>query len=231
MPEFGKIMLFGSLLLLVCCNEDESAVQTFNYDFEEGTEGWTAGFSDYPSGWEESRFEFQFAHTDLPEEVNQDSKALLLSGRNISDDLFMYIKKQISGLKPNHNYRLSFEVQLASQYPEESVGIGGSPGGSVFLKAGGSAVEPVPVEEGAEIRMNINKGNQSQGGDQMKVLGTIGIEGEDFIYELIQRDNIQQPLNVKTDSSGNLWIIIGTDSGFEGVTTLYYNAVKVRLQE
>lgn len=211
-------------------DEDNHPIHSFTFNFEKGTEGWTAGFSDYPSGWDTSRFEFRFAHAGLPEEVNQNNKALLISGRNISDDLFMFIKKQITGLKPNHNYLLSLKIEFASQYPEESIGIGGSPGGSVYLKTGGSAFEPLPIEEDGEIRMNVDKGNQSQGGNQMVVIGTVGIEGEEFMYQLIQHDNSQQPLNVRTDTSGNIWIIIGTDSGFEGITTLYYNSVEVRLQ-
>ncbi len=79
--------------------------------------------------------------------------------------------------------------------------------------------------------MNIDKGNQSQGGADMLVLSTIGIPGNDFTYQIIRRNNLNQPLNVNSDASGNLWVIIGTDSGFEGTTTLYYNAIEVRLQE
>jgi hypothetical protein len=111
------------------------------------------------------------------------------------------------------------------------VGIGGSPGASVFLKAGGSTVEPYSIIENGEVIMNIDKGNQSEGGSNMKILGTIGIPGNDFTYQLIKRDNLQSPLSVTSDSNGDLWVIIGTDSGFEGTTTLYYNAVEVRLQE
>lgn len=195
------------------------------------TEDWIAGFSDYPADWEESRFEFQFEHAELPDEVNQNSRSLLVSGRNISDDLFMFLKKEISGLKPNHRYLVSFELEVASQYPEESAGIGGSPGASVFLKAGATDTEPQAVVENGEIRMNIDKGSQSQGGEDMQVLGNIGIPGEEFRYQLIQRDNLQNPLSVQTDASGNLWVIVGTDSGFEGTTTLYYNTIEVTLEE
>ena len=233
MDKFHYLFLMVFFLVLNSCNDEESEdfTHTFTYNFDDGTEGWSAGFSDYPATWDESRFEFRFEHTGLPQEVNQEGKALLLSGRNISDDLFMFLKKKITGLKADQNYRLTFTIRIASQYPEGSAGIGGSPGGSVFLKSGGSDIEPVPVVKEGEIRMNIDKGNQSQGGSQMQVLGTIGIEGEEFVYELIERNNQQQPLNVKTDSSGNLWLIIGTDSGFEGVTTLYYDAVEVNLKD
>lgn len=223
--------IFFILGMLSCDKDNEPLTQSFTYNFENDTENWEAGFSDYPADWEESRFEFRYEHTALPEEVNENSHSVLISGRNISDDLFMFIKKRISGLKPNQKYLLYVEVELASQYPEESVGIGGSPGGSVYLKAGASATEPEPITEDGEVRMSIDKGNQAQGGEDMQVIGTVGIPGEEFNYQLIQRDNRQNPSEVHSDASGNLWVIVGTDSGFEGITTLFYNRIEVRLEE
>lgn len=229
----NSLYLFLFCLLLLSCKAEEepSPSQSLTFDFESGTESWTAGFSDYPADWDKSRFEFRFEHTELPEEVNSNNSALLISGTNLSDDLFMFSKKRISGLKPNHNYLISFELELASRYPEQSVGVGGSPGASVYLKAGASATEPQPVEKDGEIRMNIDKGGQSQGGEDMRLLGNIGIPGEEFRYQLIQRDNLQHPLPVRSDASGNLWLIVGTDSGFESTTTLYYNRIQVILEE
>lgn len=230
--SFPLLSLFLCLVLPSCKEEETPAPsQSFSYTFENSTEGWVAGFSDYPADWEESRFEFQFEHAALPDEANADSRSLLISGRNISDDLFMFVKKRVTGLKPNHPYLVSFEIEIASQYPEESAGIGGSPGASVFLKAGATDTEPQPVVENGDIRMNIDKGGQSQGGEDMQVLGNIGIPGEEFSYQLIRRDNLQSPLSVQSDASGNLWIIVGTDSGFEGTTTLYYNTIEVTLEE
>lgn len=228
-----RLLLFFLCIGLISCKDDDDdpVRETFTYNFAEGTEGWTADFSDYPADWDETRLEFQFEHTDLPDEVNSNSQSLLISGRNISDDLFMFIKKRITGLKPDHSYRLKIQVELASQYPEESVGIGGSPGASVYLKAGASAIEPKTIVEDSDIRMNIDKGNQSQSGEDMLVLGSIGIPGEEFSYQLIQRDNMQNPLQVQSDAAGDLWVIIGTDSGFEGTTTIFYNSITVNLEE
>lgn len=228
-----KYLVYAFLFFLIACKDDEETTgpQTFRYDFEEGMEGWTAGFSDYPADWDPDRFQFRFAHADLPDEANGIANSLEISGDNPSDDLFMYIKKQITGLAPDREYLLQVQVELASRYPEDSPGIGGSPGASVYLKAGGSTHEPQTMEEGGMVVMNIDKGNQSQGGNDMVVIGNVGIPGDEFSYTLIQRDNMQQPVRVRTDDSGNLWVIIGTDSGFEGTTTLYYNTVEVFLEE
>jgi hypothetical protein len=34
---------------------------------------------------------------------------------------------------------------------------------------------------------------------------------------------------VKSSASGDLWLLVGTDSGFEGQTALYYQRIEVRL--
>jgi hypothetical protein len=211
--------------------EAPTPVQTVTYSFEENAEGWAGGFADYPADWEEDRLAFQFSHAPLPEEVNQDGGALKVSGKNLSDDLFIFVKKQISGLRPEHTYAVTFQVELASQYPQESFGIGGSPGSSVYLKVGGSTAEPQAVVKDGYYRMNIDKGNQAQGGEQMVVAGTVGIPGNEFKYQLIRRDNLQEPVRVRTDAEGKLWVVVGTDSGFEGTTTLYYNQIEVMLKE
>lgn len=228
-----RLYLFCALAALSFgCNDDDDVVlpdNSFSFDFEQGAEGWEGGVADFPMDWDEDRLEFAFAHEALPAEVSEEGMGLKLSGRNISDDLFLFTKKQITGLEPNHTYRVTFQVELASKYPESSFGIGGSPGASVYLKAGGAAIEPMPVEEDGDIRMNIDKGNQAQGGEDMVVLGNIGTTGDLETYQLIQRDNLHDPIEITTDSNGSLWLIIGTDSGFEGTTTLYYNSVEVQL--
>ena len=41
-------------------------------------------------------------------------------------------------------------------------------------------------------------------------------------YRIKTLDNTDMPLSVTTDSDGAVWLIVGTDSGFEGLTRLYY---------
>jgi hypothetical protein len=227
----GSVILFCiSIGFFSCDTDDEEDIHVFVFDFEQSTEGWIGDFSDYPSDWDPANLEFEFAHTNLPEETTLEKKALMLSGRNISDDMFMFLKKQITGLIPNREYQVRIRVRMASQYPEGSVGIGGSPGASVFLKAGGSTIEPEPVEEDGYIAMNIDKGNQAVGGQDAVLIGNVGISGEEFVYTMIERDNFQNPVRVRTDNNGSLWVIVGTDSGFEGISTLYYNKIEVRLR-
>lgn len=213
-------------------DDEDTPIGPFYYDYEQDTQGWLAGFADYSSVMDPGQFEFEFSRQSLPAEVGQNAMALRISGRNLSDDLFMFVKKKLTGLQPNHTYKATFRITLASSYPEQ-VGIGGSPGASVYLKAGGTTHEPMPIDLGGagnNIRMNLDKGEQASSGSNMVVLGNIGIPGQQATYSLITRDNAQNPVSITADANGELWVIVGTDSGFEGTTQLYYNSIEVELE-
>ena len=223
--------------MLSCDTEDDGStpdIIELTFDFEENEEGWTGGFADLPEEGHDI-YELEVDLSPIPEETNATGNSIRIQGNNRSDDLFMFLKKQITGLSPSTTYQIIYDIEIASQYPEEAPGAGGSPGGSVFIKAGATAEEPIPIVEDQGgvnyLRMNIDKGNQSQEGADMINMGTVGIDGDEYKYELIQRSNEDRRFSVTTDPDGNLWLIIGTDSGFEGLTVLYYNRIKVRLEK
>ena len=221
-------------LAFLACKETERPIGEeleYVFNFANDEEGWQGGFSDLRAEGHDI-FELEYGHSALPEETGVQDNALFIQGHNRSDDLFMFFKREIAGLNPNAMYRVVIDIELASQYPETSVGIGGSPGASVFLKAGAVNYEPRPeVTDEDYLQMNIDKGNQAQDGEDMYNVGTVGIPGEEFRYMLINRGNQERPLDVRASGAGSLWAIVGTDSGFEGLTRLYYNRITVTLQE
>lgn len=197
-----------------------------NDTFTTNPNGWDGSVSDYSVGME-ATIEFSFAHTNLPAPLDQSKKSLKVFGRNRSDDLFMFVRKQLTGLAPNTDYKLVFDVELASLHPEESIGIGGSPATSVFLKAGASAIKPERVKDGDFYKLSVDKGYQSDAGKASVLLGNVSNGKDVEEYALIQRSNKDQPLPARTNNKGELWVFIGTDSGFEGDQALYYNRIKV----
>jgi hypothetical protein len=85
----------------------------------------------------------------------------------------MFVKRRVRGLESNENYLVDFEVIISSEAKADCVGIGGSP--AIALEAGASTIEPVAVADtDGFLRMNVDKGNQSVGGGDAKVLGNIG---------------------------------------------------------
>ena len=112
-------------------------------------------------------------------------------------------------------------------------GVGGSPGESVFLKAGFSLEEPKALlDENGYLRMNIDKGIQGGGGEDMDIVSNVanGIRVcHDTPYaSLTKYYSHKNTLLVEEDSL--IWLALGTDSAFESKTTLYFDSIKVSFE-
>ncbi|HEX8311670.1 MAG TPA: hypothetical protein VF614_10155 [Chthoniobacteraceae bacterium] len=202
------------------------------YKFSESSSGFAARFADYPAG-QESFFELQADYRELPKYLGAKG-ALFISGNNHSDDLFMFVKNRIGGLRAGGAYSVTLHIQIASNAPNGSVGIGGSPASSVYLKAGVANVEPVAVNRDGFMEMNVDKGVQSQPGEDAQVLGNIGVDtttDKAGNSRYVLKNFRSQQFLVEADSAGNLWLFTGTDSGFEGTTSLYFTKIKATLHD
>jgi hypothetical protein len=226
-----RILVAVLAVLTISCSDEKDGVNpnnSINADFSKSIEGWNWGFADYPEGVEEE-WQFSVKQDTLPSPLDRTKKALRVSGSNHSDDLFMYITKKVTMPKANQSYEGTFEIDFATEAAEGSMGVGGSPAHSVYMGIGLVSVEPAKkMTDDGHYRMNISKISQSQDGEDMKVIGDVSNGKDDFVYTMVKRTG---KFTGKTDANGNLWVIIGTDSGFEAVTTLYYTNVKVDLKE
>ena len=218
------------ILPVAGCSEKSEPID-INFDLSRDAEGWAGGFTDLPVEYEQDSYQLDYGYVDSP----LGGKALMLSSMNRSDDTFMFIKKQLTsadGLSPNTAYLVTIEVTFASNAPAGAVGIGGPPGEAVYVKVGASAIEPSPVDDNGFYTLTVDKGSQSEGGRDAVVVGNVAkLVNDDFeTYELKTLANQDNPLEVTTDADGNMWIFAGTDSGFEGLTTLYYTEVNITLE-
>ena len=113
--------------------------------------------------------------------------------------------------------------------------IGG--GESVYVKVGATTEEPLVEEDPTDgwLRMNIDKGNQAQEGEDMINIGDMAnpniSPATAGSYELMEQNSAGRAFEVTADEEGVLWFIVGTDSGFEGLTALYYDTITVVLEE
>jgi len=212
-----------------------------DYNFRGGTLGWTADFADYPpnTNADNSLYELDARLRFMPRKLTRvPRRGFYLRGHNRSGDLFMFLKRRLTtadGIVAGQTYRIEYVITLASNAPSRCVGIGGAPGESVFLKVGASSIEPLAVlQPNGYLRMNVDKGNQAQSGTAASVAGNIanGIPCEQALpsypFALIQRSH-QHTSNVTANEGGELWLLVGTDSGFEGLTKLYYQSIRVKL--
>lgn len=220
------------IIVLFSCRDpevDPPERTVHEWIFDEDAQGWEGDFADYPVGVEEF-YELEYSHTRLPAPLDTTRGALMLSGSNRSDDLFMYIKRRITNLLPETVYHITFHVEFASNVADGMAGIGGSPGESVYVKAGAAAGEPDRIIDDMDYyRMNIDIGNQSQDGSDMVVIGDFSNNTDQEVYTIKAVANDNQAFSVLSSDTGELWIIVGTDSGFEGTTTIYYSNIRVEL--
>lgn len=215
------------------CMPTSTETITVTSDFANGPLGWVAGVSDYSVDQEEI-IEFEAGIRPLPAEISGSASGFFVSSRNRSDDLFVYLKRRIGTteqLEPNTTYRLSFTVTIASNAPSGCAGVGGAPGEGLYVKVGGSTTEPVTLPPDAEgyYALSVDKGNQSSGGPAGTVIGDIanGDECNDPTnapYKTIVRSGAHTT-SVTTDANGDLWLLVGTDSAFEGLTQIYYQRI------
>jgi hypothetical protein len=197
-------------------------------EFTSGMDGWLSGFSDYPPN-QETFYELQCQQAPLPAGLAAGS-GVLVRGNNHSDDLFMYLTREITGLLPTTNYRLDVRVEIGTNAPSDCGGIGGSPGTSVHFKIGASATKPTSTSDGQGIlRLNLDKGQQSVGGADLKVVGDISnsLHCPDSTYQT--KTLSLSGFSVRSAANGSLWLVVGTDSGFEGLTSLYYDKITATL--
>lgn len=228
--------IFSIICMLSACkkssNNSPSTGNQYEYNFSAGAEGWIGDFADYPNEPSVEQFyQLEFSHTGLPAPLNTTDGTLRLSGINKSDDLFMFIKKKITGLEAGKKYTVNLTIDFATDVANNMVGIGGSPGESVFVKAGAVALEPKKMINTSEnwFRMNIDKNNQSNSGNDMKVIGNFANGTNVNTYTIKQLSTIT-PITVQANPQGEIWLVVGTDSGFEGRTTIYYNSVKATIK-
>lgn len=227
MRKAGLLFLI-SILMLDCSKEDNLIL--FDFNFPSGEQNWESFFSDYPVG-EEAFYELTFEYCCLPEPLDQNIKALKISGNNHSDDLFSAIFRRFDNLTPNHTYSITFDLELASNAPIGASGVGGSP--DLALGAGGINYPPENnVDELNHYRPNFESELQSGISNHvLKVLGTIGVSDEiPTPFMLITRNNLSNPIAITTNSNGEVWLMIATDSGFESTTTLFYKSIKIKFE-
>lgn len=200
--------------------QEAATNRVYNFNFADGSQGWAVDFADYPAGQEEFyRLAYDFAK--LPRYLAVSRFAIRLQGNNHSDDLCMFMRRRITGLRPNTDYSVLFRVALASNSPSDSFGIGGAPGEGVAVKVGAALIRP--EADPLTRDLSIDKGNQSVGGDDAIVIGHLGVDtpASTPVYRFKTLQNTNREFVFRTDARGVAWLFFATDSGFEGMTQVY----------
>lgn len=228
LSKIGPLFILFAIFSSCGLEDDKDAalrIFTRDFDFNVSEHEWQAGFADYPADPADSTlFELKHAYTE-PIESKLTKRSVMLSGKNVNRDLFMFLKKKIENLQPNTDYTMTFTVELASDLNETLP----FSGGAVYLKAGASHAEPKSLIEDGNYVMNIDKGNGESAGEDMILLGDLFTASANTGYALITRNNAMANSRyvARTNSNGELWLIIGTDASSEGTTKVFYTRISV----
>lgn len=217
------------------CGAAETFHRTTTFSFDAGPGRWEPLFADYGVAQEDT-IDTRGEWTTLPPPLEHRA-GYVLGGTNTPDSLAMFLKAPLGGLAPDTVYALELAMTFATSVPQDCVGIGGSPGTAVFVKLGASTNEPMAVREGDDFRLDIDKGNQSRGGEDAVVVGDMTNFQEnctdDTEWQLKTVSTAGEDFRARTDEGGRLWIYGGTDSGFEGRTVYFiadYTARLIRME-
>lgn len=228
-----KIIRLAGLALaaaLVLANPAFPAENRAVFDFETDGCGFMPIYADYPGGeGVEEFYELRHGHEKVP--IDGAGKDLFLSGNNHSDDLFMGYYKELTDFRPGQLYAFHVTFRLATNVDGGTIGVGGSPGTSVYVKGGVAMEKPERVsDELGYYRLNLDKANQGQGGTDLALLGNLEkpetlrpgeYEWKEFSFDA----------QARADAEGRLWLVLGTDSGFEAVSSYYLDDISLSWTE
>lgn len=230
-PAFCSVFLF--ILGVSCAPEQEIKNFSFSYLFADSASGWTADFADYPL--DSTGYQLHFKHDTLPYVINPDSSrySLKLSGTNKNGNgLFMFVKRKISGLKPNTPYEVLLNVRLASKDPISNNSLDDTSGELVYLKFGALTAEPESILIDNYHTVNFDKGTGAVGGENVMLAGNLGVATTTKYYTFITRNGGNNNfVRATSDDQGSMWLMVGTDSRFGGRTIVYYTQIDAYLNQ
>jgi hypothetical protein len=216
-----------AIALTGCKDLDFPELKTIQFDFRDDNHGFSADVTDFHIS-QEAEIAFTYGVAPLPASTGVTRPALFHEANNVSDDVFLFFKRRVTGLQPLTRYDLSLSLEIASNVGSECIS------DHVWLKAGAGDVEPLRiVQTDGYVTFNLDKGNQSQVGRDAVPMGTTrttapGCDGNR--WKLVTR-NSERPIGLVTDFDGGFWLWFGSESGFEVAHRLYFTKLTISAQE
>ncbi len=235
--SFFPGMLLSMLMVFSGCSKFEDNVTDepdlySAFDFADNTQGWTGGFSGYPAGMEDS-LELFAGYMPLPGAFNADRKTLTISGKNPQKNLFYFVKKNVTRLRPNTTYQVYFDVQFVLETRE-----GNPDEGEVFVKFGAFHDEPevtrsspagIPNDDKEILNVEIGT-SPEEGGTYVQSMGALvlPVVGGSKIFKASDKE---RRIVVNTDDDGNLWLLVGFDSTVDAHLAFYFENINAYYKE
>ncbi|SMF73118.1 hypothetical protein [Pseudobacteriovorax antillogorgiicola] len=201
---------------------------------------WTPHFSDLPGECVDSDglpVEIERLNPDtscdtFELDYTMENQMLVMESHNRSDDVWMGLSRWYGGLNAHQSYEMCLDLTFFSDARTGGVGIGGSPD-AVHLKFGAahgdlkfdstfSGTDTIYFDDQV-----FDKGNQASVGSDVVYLGQISTEVSDGCFKNFCPKQVSACIPVVADDEGRVNAVLGSDSGFEGVTKLFYKEIEV----
>lgn len=208
-----------------------------SYSFSNSVEGFEINVADYYVDHPDNK-KIAAGLALLPEPYEY-RQGIRFSWFNYSADIKGFIKKKITQLEADTTYSVSFRVEIITSESNECAGVGGGPGSSVYVKGAVLSFEPtrfVSSESGVNAMYRVNIDDGQSGGEDVALLGNIGLpisceaSQESQTWELKTLAN-DEGYTVTTSSSGDAWVYVSIDSGFEGTTEVFIADVELEITQ
>lgn len=237
-----SILINTGLLLMLsgCLNNDEvgNPLLVSTSVFAEDSEGWEAQFAEYEPGLEDS-LQLSFTHdTIMATETIGEVTAVVQSGYATNSDLFMFIKRQISGFKPSTSYQVVYTLELLAQLNEDFNGDLSDVNNGSFLKASVYTEEPDTlivddIENPGKktVTTNFEKGEDRTTGPNMALIGKLEYSDINETPQVLIGSSKQDDIIGTSDSEGKMWMMIGVDTNQPIYQSIYYSFIGIEFRE
>jgi hypothetical protein len=193
--------------------------QSYNATFRSGDDSWVAGYTGAPPRADDDDVvKIEWKET----EPQKNNFAISFSGKNKSKNLFLYIYRQFTGLKPNSLYGIIFNTQFLVNNENQD--------GIIYVKAG--ALDHTPITFDLRLtEANFQKGKIGYDGKNLEVLGILYPTGSGNL-NFQQMQNYAKPFYANTDKDGNIWLIIGIEPevSVKKISPVYLSTLRILLQ-
>lgn len=246
-PLFQTVII--SLLLVSCGGGGNSSKESdiplpvkqqlnFSFDFAEDEQEFLIDAADFAVEHPlNSSIEKQLSSLPVPYEYRQGIK---FSWNNYNQDIKGFIKKKVTGLKANSEFEVDFSVNILTYMSEECLGVGGSPGRDVTIKAGVLPAEPIKMidESGLFPTYRLNISDDLFGGEDTVYLGNIGLPilcdetfwQQEKVWEIKSVIN-EDDVIIESNTRGDAWLYLSLDSGVGSVSEVYIIDYQITINE
>ncbi|HMO25554.1 MAG TPA: hypothetical protein PKB10_04730, partial [Tepidisphaeraceae bacterium] len=217
------------------------------WDFNDGMQGWTTGFANYPKGQvvgtdangrpvlAEEAYILDAGIKTLPPELGANSRGISFTFRNNSDELQSFATTKLealAGVAASRKYRLYVEVVLSTNLPS-------NPGTILHAYVGAAPEAPVvarsPDDQHAPFQHRINNldlgvyGYFNRPGEDGSFAGFVnnGLPDEQIAWGTTRISHTHS--TVQSSEGGKLHPIIMVHSTFETTQHFYIHSTRIRL--